>query len=444
MWKNALTSSAATIIATATLLLSYPLYIRLLGYSEFGIWLILATVLTAAQITNLGLGQAVMKLTAEEYHHEGEAGARSYVLSALAICLLITGILTISLATGRAMIIRLFSLHGEGASWVAHFLPYVGLLTGGYIANDIVQGAISGGGRMDISSGLQAGYRIADFLISLVLIHLHMGKLSLLISDLIATPAVLLIGVSIVFRHSFMCRDSIALFTYKRVRALVGLCAGLFGTSTLVLLLGPLNKAILSRAVGVQAIPIYDLSYTGSMNVRAIIESGVRAWLPKVSALAAVGNNRRALSLGRIYRTVWVTSCAIGVPVFAAVYATDAPLLRLLLQQRYTDGVTKTFNIMLLAAFLSLLVCPAYYSLIGTGRVIECVVASLFLVVGDAASIALGCYMGVPISSVTVAVGVVVGTGCSGIWLALRWQRVLGRLEENGDVSGRELAAISG
>ncbi|MEQ9324921.1 MAG: hypothetical protein RIF41_37485, partial [Polyangiaceae bacterium] len=47
------------------LLVSYRVYIALLGYEELGLWFVLATVLTFAQLGNLGIRQALMKLVAE-------------------------------------------------------------------------------------------------------------------------------------------------------------------------------------------------------------------------------------------------------------------------------------------------------------------------------------------------------------------------------------------
>jgi len=45
----------------------FPIYLHFLGYERYGVWLVLATVLSFAQLGNLGIDQAVMKLVAEEH-----------------------------------------------------------------------------------------------------------------------------------------------------------------------------------------------------------------------------------------------------------------------------------------------------------------------------------------------------------------------------------------
>jgi len=64
---------------------AYPIYLHFLGYERYGVWLVLATVLSSAQLCNLGIGQAVMKLVVEEYGHGHIAGILRYVTTALAL-----------------------------------------------------------------------------------------------------------------------------------------------------------------------------------------------------------------------------------------------------------------------------------------------------------------------------------------------------------------------
>ena len=56
-----------TVINAVAMMVAFPIYLHFLGYEKYGVWLVLATVLSFAQLGNLGIGQAVMKLVAEEY-----------------------------------------------------------------------------------------------------------------------------------------------------------------------------------------------------------------------------------------------------------------------------------------------------------------------------------------------------------------------------------------
>ena len=66
---NMASGVVVTVISAVAMMAAYPIYLRFLGYEKYGVWLVLATVLSFAQLGNLGIGQAVMKMVAEEHGH---------------------------------------------------------------------------------------------------------------------------------------------------------------------------------------------------------------------------------------------------------------------------------------------------------------------------------------------------------------------------------------
>jgi hypothetical protein len=59
---NMASGVATTVVKTLVMAAGYPIYLHFLGYEKYGVWLVLATVMTFAQLGNLGIGPAVMKL----------------------------------------------------------------------------------------------------------------------------------------------------------------------------------------------------------------------------------------------------------------------------------------------------------------------------------------------------------------------------------------------
>jgi len=78
----------------------------------------LATVLTFAQLGNLGIGPAVMKLVAEEYSRNNIAGIQQYVTMTLALLCLSGTVVLIVLLAFKSQIISLFKLSDENAKMV--------------------------------------------------------------------------------------------------------------------------------------------------------------------------------------------------------------------------------------------------------------------------------------------------------------------------------------
>ena len=64
---NMLSGTATTIVNIIVMAVGYPLYLHFLGYEQYGVWLVLTTVLSFASLGTLGIGTAVMKLVAEEH-----------------------------------------------------------------------------------------------------------------------------------------------------------------------------------------------------------------------------------------------------------------------------------------------------------------------------------------------------------------------------------------
>lgn len=151
---NMASGVVTTVINTAVMLISYPIYLHYLGYEKLGVWMVLATVLTFVQMCNLGMGPAVTKLVAEEYGRGNTEGIQSYVTTAL-WTLAVTGcIALVVLILLVKPIIGLFRFGPENVALAEHFLPYMGILTVYAFLIQILTATLSGLGRMD-----QANYR---------------------------------------------------------------------------------------------------------------------------------------------------------------------------------------------------------------------------------------------------------------------------------------------
>jgi O-antigen/teichoic acid export membrane protein len=67
---NMVSGTVTTAINAVVMVIAYPVYLHFLGYEKYGVWLVLATVLTFAQLGDLGISPAIIKLVVEEYGNE--------------------------------------------------------------------------------------------------------------------------------------------------------------------------------------------------------------------------------------------------------------------------------------------------------------------------------------------------------------------------------------
>ncbi len=351
------------------LAIAYPVYLHYLDYELFGVWLILSTVLAFAQLGSLQIGPAVMKFVAEEHGRQNHSGIARYTLMAL-VALGVTGTLALlALWLCRTPIVGLFKLAPAHAALAARLLPYVGGLCLYAFLTEVLEAALSGLGRIDQANYTRSASRIVGLGVSGVLLARGGGIDSLLIGNFLSY--VLIHAANLYFIRRivpvrFLRR---AHWDPVRLRKLVQFGTGVFGGALLNLFLSPLHRILLSRYAGVATVPIYELAYTGSMQIRNLLESGLRALTPEVSRIEALSTSDTRDQIRRIYRRALRFVVLWGIPAYGALLVAATPLLKAWLRDRYVDTLPGPFRIFLVATFLSLLGAPAYYSFLGLGRV---------------------------------------------------------------------------
>jgi hypothetical protein len=128
------------------------------------------------------------------------------------------------------------------------------------------------------------------------------------------------------------------------------------------MLLGPLNRLITARYIGLAGVPIFDIAYNTGFRIRSLLESGQRALVP-----AAVEAKKDAK--GHI-RTLVPRALRFLVPSGAAFLAIGiaAPvILRAWLGSSFEASMVPSLRIMLAGAYVSLLGTSSYYVLLGLG-----------------------------------------------------------------------------
>jgi O-antigen/teichoic acid export membrane protein len=369
---NMVSGVAVTVVNAALMAVAFPLYLHFLGYEQYGVWLVLSTVIGFAQLGNLGIGQAVTKLVAEEYGRGDIAAVQQYVSSAVAI-LVVSGLLVLSaILLFRTHIIASFKLSEENAQRALRLLPYVGLLSVYVLIVQSVNATLSGLGRMDLANYAQTAGRMAAVLVSAVLLVQGRAITSLLLGT-VCSYAFIHVGSLILIRRIARIRFlRLGDVSSWRVKRLLGFGAGLFGGSLISMLVGPFNKLMLSRYAGVASVTIYEIAFQASMQVRGLVEVGLRALVPEVSRigadLTAAARSRIAALNRRTAKLVLVTA----LPAYVLL-ALSAPLLfQLWLGRQCAPDLPRIFRIMAVGGFVSLIAVPAFYVLMGSGRVVAC------------------------------------------------------------------------
>ena len=369
---NMFSGVAATVLNIVVLAIAYPIYLHFLGYEKYGVWLVLATVLSFAQLGNLGIGQAIMKLVAEEYGRGNVEAVQQYVMTAIAILTTAGAAILLVILTFKAQIVSAFKLTGENAHMVLWLLPYIACLSIYVLIVQALNAALSGLGRMDLANWTRSGGRIAAVTTAGSLLYTGHGIESLLIGNALSYVVIHVVSLIFIWRIAHIRFLRLSNLSGQCCKRLLSFGSGVFGGSLMNMLLSPFNKLMLSRYAGVSAIPVYEIAYNGSMHVRALIAVGLRALMPEISRIGANMTSRARDKISRINRRAMRLIFLFGVPMYGGLIIMLTPLLKFWLRDKFVGELPIAFRIMLIATFLSLICLPAYYTLLGLGRVRQC------------------------------------------------------------------------
>ncbi len=366
---NMASGVVVTVINAVAMMAAFPIYLHFLGYERYGVWLVLGTVLSFAQLGNLGIDQAVMKLVAEEYGRGDIEGVQRYVTTALALLCLSGSLVLIAVLVFKTHIIAAFNLSDENAKTVSWLLPYIGCLSIYVFLIQALNATLSGLGRMDLANYIQSVGRIVAVTVAAILLYTGRGIESLLIGNTLSYIFIHIASLICIWRiaklHLLWPRN----LDTQQCKRILRFGGGIFGGSVVAMVGIPFNKLMLSRYAGVNSLPVFEIAFRGAMQVRSLIEAGFRALMPEISRISANMTRYAKDRISQISHRATKLIFLFGIPMYVAMIIFATPLLRIWLREEFIQTIPATFRLMLVATFINLLGVPAYHFLMGMGCV---------------------------------------------------------------------------
>jgi len=417
---NMLSGPVLRAVQVGLVLVSYPAYLHWLGVGQYGLWLVLSTVLMVSQLGNLGITQALAKVVAEEYAAGHTLAIRQYATVAT-LALAGSGLAaSLCIAVLRGPIAAALGLGGEDAALARALLPYCGLLSVYVFLSDAQTNVLAGLGRTDLVNVLQALSQAISVAVGILLLRSGGGVAGLLAAAIFARAVQHGLAWFLTVRLLGAPAFTMAPLSRDHLRRLADLCGGLFAGSLIGLLLNPFNRIVVARFAGLQAVPVYEIAYNGSLQIRSLFVTMSSAILPEVSRRAGDSQEVR-----RVARKAVRMILICAVPCYAAVFAAAGSLLRVWLHGAVQPGQPAAFRIMLAGSFLSLLGTVPYFSLLGLHRSRD--VLASFLV---QSAVNVACIAAAWLSAGSVGLTVVVGSTAAGmaastLFLAAAYRRAM-------------------
>lgn len=412
--------SIMALIGTCLSIISYPVYLHYLGYHRYGLWLVLSIVVSVAQLGNLGIPWALIKLVAEDHGHGDWEGVKTYINIGCGIILIIGLMFLGAVIVLRPYILDWFKLGGSDANAVYSMLPYVAALSVLALLFSTFNAALGGLGRMDLTSYNETLVQMFIICFCGFLLYLGLELRAMVLGTLLGyvlAQAVSFLQVQRIMPIPLIARTNLSPL---KARQLLGTGGWILVGGLCSMMVLPFSRFMLSRFAGLEAVAVNDMCLTGSMRVRNIFDSAFRPMMPEVSSLRVKGQVNLHDRVKSIDRKAFLLILIVALPVFIGLTILMTPLLHLWLHRSFNPLLPSTFRIALMGAFASLLGSSAYYVLIGLGRARDAAFATAIQFAVNAVvllAIALGTTH-ISVGEAAAAYGL--ATGCTTLYLRVR------------------------
>ncbi len=417
--RNMGAGSSMALVGASLSVISYPIYLHYLGYHRYGLWLVLSVVVSVAQLGNLGIPWALMKLVAEDHGHGDWEGVRTFINTSYGLIFAVGVAFLGAVILTRKDIVFWFKLSGDDATTVYSLLPYVAVLSLLVLLFSTFNAALGGLGRMDLTSYNEALAQILVVVSSGTLLYFRLDLRAMVIgafAGYTVAQAASFIQVQRAMPIRLIARTRIS---RHKARQLLGTGGWILANGVCTSMLLPFTRLMLSRYAGLEAVAVTDMCLTGSFRVRNIFDAAFRPMMPEVSGARArdhAGFHGRVRSIDR---KAFLIIFAAALPTFIGLMIVMNPLLHLWLHKSFNPLLPNTFRITLIGVFISLLGSSAYYMLIGIGSARDVAYAAAIQLGANAAVLIAIAVSRQRITVAEAATAFAIATACATLYLRI-------------------------
>jgi len=325
--KNSAWHLTDTLLYPILFFLSSPWFIDKLGEKEFGIWLLVNSIIIMMQLFNLGLGAATFKNVA------AHAGVKNYgnvitTINTNFSLSFVLQLLCVVIGTVIAIGIKYFSLFKIETSYT--HVAAVGAAFGGFIVGlkfyeQLVTFTFKALERFDIAAWINSGIKLTTLLVNVVLVYLGYGLISLFISTIVVSLTGLFIALIFIKQHVpgyFLSFH----FNKTSIAKELHFAVWTWLQSLAIIITFQCDRFFVLTYIGLSTLAYYGLVATMFNHVHMGF-SAIVPWLaPKVTRLKAQGAD--AKDLYTTSRNLCLVIALFALLVFSII---SGPLLKMVL-----------------------------------------------------------------------------------------------------------------
>jgi O-antigen/teichoic acid export membrane protein len=382
---NAIMSVVQVVLVGISLFVLYRFLLHTIGIEKMGVWSVVLSTATVANVANLGISAGVVRFVAK-YLARGEEETVLLLVqtSTISIALFVGLGLAIAYPLVRWLISFVIPSANRGDAY--SILPFGLLALWITVIAGVFQAGLDGYQRIDHRCILLISGALGFLVICFLVVPSH-GLLGLAYAQ-VANSSLLLFLSWLMLRHHLAGLPFLPKkWNRKLFREILAYSLKYQTISVLSLFYDPITKSLISRFGGLPMAGYYDMASRMVLQVRALIVSANQALVPVVVDL----QENSHLRIRQLYMDSYRLLLYISVPIYFMIMALS-PIISELWIGRYVNQFV-LFSIMLGSAWMiNSLAAPAYFVYVGTGELRWNVIAHVTMCI---VNIGLGLLLGV-------------------------------------------------
>lgn len=363
-FKNVLYSLSSYFVSPIVIIVTTPILLKTLGSSDYGIWVLINSLINVLGISNFGLGNAFIKLGSEYASDEddprfGQMFSVSFTLSV--ILAVVMNVLALALDT---TLFPLFFGHSSLDS-ILPVIHLVGGVVGLRIINSVISGSYMAKQRYDINSKVNIAYNLITSILFTILAVLYKDIKMLVVFLFISSILLLIINAfiakkvnsNIQYRIRFSKSVFVRIFKY-----------GVFSWFQMIIsaLNNQADKIIIGALLGSHVLGYYSVCMQLAMKIHEIPAAASAFLFAKFSALyegKKVKEIRKIYFRAFLFKSIFIIISSSIAVVFAY------PILSVWIDPGFASEHAFLFRVLIISVAIGAFNVIPNYCLNGTNYI---------------------------------------------------------------------------
>ena len=364
--RNSLYSALKSGISLALLLVVMPYAIRVLGKEVYGIWALAALVTSYAQLSDFGIAECVVKYAAEYRVRQDSIAINRLVNTVVATYLVLTvvvgGLLWLVLPyIAREILLIPATLQGEAILIfrLAVGIFFVSMVTGVFASLIVATQQMGYAATVNIVSACLGA------LGAIVFLSQGFGLRGLIMTNAVVALVAAVLNVWFAYRLLPDLRLNPLRWADKQMlRHILGYSWKTQTSNLAQLLIFQLDRILLSRYLGLEAVTFYEVGCNIAMYARTFVMTLFSPMIPAASALHAEHDQG---VLAGLYRRSFKFAALIAIPCCLLVVGLAHPFIHVWMGEGFALSAV-TLQLLLPIYLLNILTSPGVFLLNGMNR----------------------------------------------------------------------------